>query len=370
MSQSSNDKFDPEKVEPHKENSLPERPPKQRGASLFGPIIIIAVGIYFLLYNFGYAGELNWYAALQLWPLLLIFIGINIIVRHAPHPWGSLLSALVGLVAVGIFGYVLLFGSETMLPESLRIHLPPQATVQRQDVVIAGDGVETAVVNIDFGAPHATLNALQTSNDLMRGTVTYLDDIILDTSQQGNQAEVELRTHDTSVWFWVDPRNWNNFGQEDQWQLGLNPQIETDLTLDAGSGAVNLELVELDLSNLSLDGGSGSVQLTLPGGDYDVVYAAGSGATKMWLPSSGRHTIDIDGASGSILLYLPADMEAQVNLDGGSGSFHLDENRFKLVSGDADAGVWETAVYDNADDRVDLIIDAGSGSVRIEEPGK
>ncbi len=366
MSHQSGDKFDADKVDLEKENSLSERPHKRHSASLFGPIVIIAVGVYFLLYNFGYVGELNWYAALQLWPLLLIFIGINIIVKYAPPPWGSILSGLVGLLAVAVFGYALLFGSDSMLPASLRIPIPDQAAVQHQEVVVSGDNVETAVVTIDFGAPSATLNALANTNDLMRGTVTYRDELILETNQQGTEAEVKLDTRDNSGWFWIDPRNWGDFSQDEQWQLGLNPQIDTDLTLDGGSGAVNLELAELTLSELALDGGSGSVQLALPGGDYDVAYDAGSGATKMWLPRNGRHIIKVDGSSGSILFYLPQNMEARIDVDGGSGSFHLPQDRFTQVSGDDDAGVWETAAYANADDRVNLVLDVGSGSIRIE----
>ncbi|MCJ7598892.1 MAG: hypothetical protein MUO41_09770, partial [Methyloceanibacter sp.] len=54
----------------------------------------------------------NWSGVFQLWPLFLILIGLNIIVKHAPQPLGGLLSAFVGLVAIGIFGYVLLFGED------------------------------------------------------------------------------------------------------------------------------------------------------------------------------------------------------------------------------------------------------------------
>jgi hypothetical protein len=59
-------------------------------------------------------------------------------------------------------------------------------------------------------------------------------------------------------------------------------------------------------------------------------------------------------------------MPARVEVSGGSGSFRPDD-RFTLVSGDTDDdGVWETPGYDNSGDRVDLILDIGSGSVRIE----
>ena len=79
---------------------------QKNGRSLFGPIFLIGLGVYFLLRNMGIVSELNWAVALQLWPLLLIFIGINIIVQQVRRPFGTALSGLVGLTAVALFGAV------------------------------------------------------------------------------------------------------------------------------------------------------------------------------------------------------------------------------------------------------------------------
>ncbi len=145
--------------------------------------------------------------------------------------------------------------------------------------------------------------------------------------------------------FWLDPRTWDNGQQLDPWQIGLSPRVETDLQIDYHSGSVDLDLTELTLSELVIDAGSGSADISLPDGKYE---------------------IEIDGSSGSIEIELPASMEARIKVDGGSGSFSLDETRFTQVEGDErDEGVWETAAYDDASDRVELILDVGSGSVQI-----
>jgi hypothetical protein len=94
-------------------------PKNRRSHSLFGPIVLIAIGVFFLLVNLGIIQDysFNWTAVLQLWPLFLILIGVNIIVKQAPPPVGSLLSALVGLTALAIFGYVLLFSDDNPMLE-------------------------------------------------------------------------------------------------------------------------------------------------------------------------------------------------------------------------------------------------------------
>ena len=46
------------------------------------------------------------------------------------------------------------------------------------------------------------------------------------------------------------------------------------------------------------------------------------------------------------------------------GSFQPGE-RFTFISGERNDGVWETKNYASADDKIDLTIDQGSGSIRI-----
>jgi hypothetical protein len=72
----------------------------------------------------------------------------------------------------------------------------------------------------------------------------------------------------------------------------------------------------------------------------------------------------VDGGSGIIIIYLPDSVEAHIAFQGGSGSLDT-ADRFELVQGDRDDGVWETAVYGNAPHQVEITIDGGSGSVRI-----
>ena len=57
-------------------------------------------------------------------------------------------------------------------------------------------------------------------------------------------------------------------------------------------------------------------------------------------------------------------MEVRVDYSSGSGSLNMG-SRFTQVSGDEDDGVFETAGYHDAENRVTLSIDQGSGSFTI-----
>lgn len=342
---------------------------RRHSPSLFGPIVLIAIGIFFLLNNLGLLPpiSLNWGAALQLWPLFLIMIGLNIIVKQAPQPLGGLLSALVGLVAVGIFGYMLLFGESDPRLAGLGFSLD-NAEVQQQQISVPADGVTQAQVEMDFGLAGASLSALEDSNDLIAGDVTYIGDLRFDANVTGSEATVYLGEKNGGL-FWLNPANWGSV-QMDRWQLALHPQVALDLRLDVSAGAVELDLSELTLRELALDGGAGGMTVILPDGDYDSDFEIEAGSLSLTVGENGRQTIEIDGGAGSLTLVVPSGREARIEVDDGAGSFNVDNGRFTQVSnGDDDNTVWQTANYNrSADDALLIQIDMGAGSVTLQRP--
>jgi len=272
--------------------------------SLFGPIVLIGLGTAFLLYNLGFFSDrtLNWFALLQLWPLWLILLGVNVIVRQAPGGLGSLFSALVGVAAIGVCAYVLLLPEDSALLDKLGGSR--NLEFRTETVEFSADDVTSADVDITFHSQGVNLYALSDSPNLIEGTVTYTGDLIFNTSRTGGTANVRLDTHseDGDWLFFLNPTNWNTEGNNQRWQIGLDPDVALNLTLDVGSGSADLDLSHLDLSDLNVDGGSGSAEIILPNGDYSVNHDAGSGSTRMTLPSGGRQTIEIRGGSGSITI--------------------------------------------------------------------
>lgn len=360
MSEPSGNKFDKPHVQTTRVRNARHNP------SFFGPIVLISVGVYFLLWNLGLAPTLNWWAAARLWPLLLIFLGVNVIVQQAPRPLGGLLSALVGLLAIGVFGVALLGNVENTPLRGLGA-APVSVEAQTETIAFPAAGVDEANIDLDFGAPSVRVYALEDSSDLIAGTVSYTGELFFTTRLENGRAAITLDATGGSGLFWLDPRNWAQPGEMAPWQIGLNRRIPLRLTMDVGSGPADLNLRTLQLTQLKLDGGSGSVTLALPDGNYDVTYDAGSGATRLSLPEGGRQRIEIKGGSGSLTLTLPRSLETRVEVKSGSGSFRLPERFTQIRGGKPDEGVWVTPNFDDAPNRVELFIDVGSGSVRIEE---
>ncbi len=332
--------------------------------SLFGPIVLIALGAGLLLANLGLLPTINWALLWQLWPLLLILWGVNLIVRQMPQPFGTFLSALVGLAAVGIMVYVVFWGDRIPWLDA-----PASETgvVRTEQVAYPAEGLEGADVTLEFNQFPAELNALAPNDaNLVEGQVVYTGELFFDTRPEDSRAEVSLDTREAGWWF-LNPANWSGPADTNRWVMGLNPTIPLNLALDLGSGAVELNLADLTLEALQVDGGSGYWELQLPAGDYESAIAVGSGALELTLPADGPYTLRLEGGSGSSTLLVPAGLELQLEVREGSGAFRADE-RFTRVSSAEDESIWETAGYANAANRADVFIEVGSGSISVREP--
>jgi hypothetical protein len=96
-------------------------------------------------------------------------------------------------------------------------------------------------------------------------------------------------------------------------------------------------------------------------------YDSGSGPVDIKLPSSGDHSFKFETGSGSVSFVLPDGVEAMVVIDNrGSGAVKLDDSLFQRIRNYGDgAGIWVTAGFEEATDRVELLLDTGSGSVSV-----
>lgn len=332
---------------------------EQRHTSLFGPIALIAIGLFFLFNRRNLVADLYWLDALRLWPLLLIFLGLNVLALQAPRPYASVLSGGIALLATLSFGFVLLNGlGGTPFSSQLAI-----GDWQTEPIQFSATGVETAAYDLIIGPPGADLSALTDSNDLIAGTITYQDAYLFDTRLSSGEATVKVAPQNQSEEWVFLPDYWQPYGESNRWQLGLNGSVPATLKLEAVGGRSLFDLRDLQLDSLTLAANAGAVELLLPGGDYDASLATNAATTEIALPENGRHTINLEVNAGAVTLRLPPGMALRVELDRALGSFN--SNNAGLSRVDDQENVWQTAGYDQAQDRVNLAIHISLGSVTL-----
>ncbi|MDJ0752601.1 MAG: DUF5668 domain-containing protein [Ardenticatenaceae bacterium] len=336
-----------------------QRPSRKRrqSPSLFGPVVLIALGVYFLLSNLNIIdGQLHWEAVWRVWPLFLVFAGINIIARQLPGAFGSLMSGLVGISAVAVFGAILLFADSIPFFEN---YTSASAVEVREHIISQPIGeADSGRITIDGSAFPIYIDGGAAEGRLIEGNIDYVGNIVEDYTVARGVAIYEMEMNN-SRWPWSTSR-------ENRWDIQLTDDLPLDLNLDLGSGSSENNLSGLQLTELWIDGGSGSSETRLANGSYEIEVDMGSGSSQFTLPSQGQLEMVIDGGSGSIRLYLPDSMEARIDVDSGSGSFSTPD-RFKLVSGERNRdGIWQTEGYNDDDvNRIDIRLDVGSGSVSV-----
>ena len=353
--------LEPDFVDEFAERARPEpvtyRRSRGRRPSLFGPLLLIGIGVLLLLDQLGYL-DLDFWALLgHYWPVILILIGLDLLLGRR-SAIGGILGALVPLVLIGGVLW-LVFGG--VLPG--RISFENDSRLTRESVEYPLGDLKEADVFLDLGSWQTVLRSLDASENLIEGEISTYGVVEFNASERGSLAEISLSTRAPSG---GDLFSWRS-SNDDHWRIRLSPDVTLDLELDCGSGGGEYDLRDLDLRKLVLDGGSGSFDLSLPADrGMNVHLDVGSGSMQLVLPERGEGELTIDGGTGGILIELPEGMAARVEIESGSGAF-LPLRRLKLVEGERDGdGVWESEDYDHAENRFDIRIEQGSGMVRIE----
>ena len=329
-----------------------------RRPSLFGPLLLIGAGLVLLLNQFGYLPVDPWVLLWRFWPLILILVGLDLLLGRRSFV-GSILGTLLPLLLVGGLIAVLFFGRDP----SGWFSWTGDSELRRETIEYPLGEIQEADLTLNMGSWHTSVDALDDSPNLIQGEIDTYGDLRFHVDEAGDRAEVTLSVDNsgvTGLFGWV--------GREaERWEIDLSPNLPLDLELDCGSGSGEFDLSGLQVRDLLLDGGSGSFELTLPAEwGMEVELDVGSGSMELILPDRGEATVIIDGGTGSIQIELPARMAARVEIDSGTGSFRPGE-RLKLVQGERDGeGVWETEGFQTAENRIELKIDQGSGSIKVE----
>ncbi|MEM7336079.1 MAG: DUF5668 domain-containing protein [Chloroflexota bacterium] len=334
---------------------------RNNGGFPTGPLFLVLIGVLFLLRNTGTLPDANWGALIQLWPLALIFMGLNLVAQNSPRMIRGPLSFLVGITAVSIAIFVLFFSEDNALLARLGIRTTP-AEMMSETISFDPQDVSQAEIELNLSSTGGDIYALEPNGDLINGEVFFTDRLIFETEETNNgEAKVVLDTNNFGAF------NWNLAGEAQRWQVGLNPSTPLDLVINSGSGSIDLDLDLMTITDLNVDLGSGSSSIALPDGEYDFDLDIGSGATRIVFPDNGRISATLDGGSGSFTLTIPEGMPARVDIDSGSGGISLD-SRFTLVDGERNGdGIWETDDYSRSGDGLELFVDIGSGSFRVND---
>lgn len=286
---------------------------------LFWPVLLIAIGLVFLLANFGYIRPISAIALISLWPVILILIGIDIAVgRRWP-------LAALGMDIAIVAAALALAATQTTYP---------------QWFVFGGSGPAGAGQN-HVSAPRASARSLNFHLNGGAGTFTVgggASDLVEVTSDQDN---LNLRTSGTDrVDVRVDQSDRGiRFGPNAPTRVDvrLASDIPTSVDVNAGAGEFTVDLSDVRVTDARVNVGAASLRVVLPKATGDV-------------------SITLSAGASSVVIEVPDGVEARITTSGALLSVRSENPR---IAGS------ETSGYASANDRVSVRVTAGASSVVI-----
>jgi len=325
-----------------------------RYRSLFWPILLVGVGIVWLLSNLGLIQTISLGSIMKFWPVILIVFGLDMLFSRR-YPW---VGAVVGLLAVAGVIALLMYGP--------KVGITTNSGFKSETFATPVEGVKTAEYTFDTSSSPVEIYALDKNKiDLISADVSYNGTMRFDVNGSDHKTVWMSEYSDNSSWL-----NWDFSFDNLKWDIGLSPDVPSDIILNGGSGSINMDLTGLQLTSLQTDTGSGSSDITLPQTDqpYTVDIQSGSGSVTVRVPEKTSLTLSLDSGSGSNRVVIPANAAIRIEVnDDGSGSFDLPNGLMKAPdSSNFDIGAWQTPNYDLSDSKILVqILGQGSGSISI-----
>jgi hypothetical protein len=255
----------------------------------FGPLLLITIGFIFLASNLGIIPWNGWSAIWRLWPLLLIIAGINDLIRGEGIVWPLLLVGLGGFVLVNNYfqadwiswsnllqlwpviliaiGIDLIFKEKTVWTALIGILLIVVFLGGGYWIVIGGSlssaGTQSVSTELDSEIQKAEISLNQGAGQiLLRDTVSR--DTLLEGSLSSGSYQINDGTFESEAVYEIEQSGFGSYPGSNTWDLELNSDVPVDLFIDNGAGELILSLEKLILSSFSVNQGVGRIVVNLP----------------------------------------------------------------------------------------------------------
>lgn len=303
----------------------------ERRPHLVFPLLLIAVGVALVLERLG-TWVIPWHTIWRFWPLILVFIGLEMLLSRS-RAGGIILALVLVLALVGGVAYLaprLEVGAWQPWRTSIR------GVVETEHLSHPLDGAERATAHIELGVGELELSALPESSEaLYEGEIRHdprRSAVRTNVTADDGEARLDLRSEQGS---------WRVPGDEiDRWQVRLSPNVPWRLDISGGVHHSQLDLTGLEMDGLQVDVGVGDVTLRLS--------------------ERGGYQAMVNGGVGRLTIELPEGVEASVHVDAGLSTLSLGPRLRQ--HGDS----YITQGYQTGDkDAIVVDVDGGIGALTI-----
>lgn len=291
---------------------------------LVGPTFLIGLGVVFLMGNLGYLNVNTWQLVLTLWPILLIAIGFDILVGRR-----SLWLSLLGMVVI----ILILFGSLWLFGASISVG----GAVTGEQIQQSLDGANRAIVKIEAGAGELQLGAMNQEGILLTGRIPDFAGNEVRSSYMVEGGVGAYRLREAGGQFLLPSRS----AQKWVWDLDVTNTVPVQLELAMGAGKIEADLRDMELESVNI--------------------ALAVGETRVVLPERGRLNATIKGAIGQIVIIVPRGVGVEIRADKGLANLSTPPNYTRV--GDT----YRSPGFASAENQVEIDLSMAIGNISIQE---
>jgi hypothetical protein len=267
----------------------------------------------------------------RFWPVVLILAGLEILIRGSRSTIVYAIGLLIALLILGgAIGYsIYQSGQSTSRQPAVSIDTIRE---ERRDA----DGGDIGLI---LGVGQLVVGALSDSPSFAEGKINY--------GRYSTKAEQSFRLSNGIAVFSVQTQNPSLSGSmpadavADRWDIKFTPSIPLDLSVAAGIGKVDMDLMDLRVARVHLQTGVGSAAVAFPA-------------------EAGRTSASVEIGVGSIVVRIPSGVGARIHVSRFLAPVEIRNGR--LARSD---DVYVTADYQTAQHTLDLEIKTAMGRITI-----
>lgn len=324
--------------------------------SFFWPIVLLGAGVIWLLVNLKLIPAEDLWFLYQLWPVLIIVAGLDVLfARRLP-----LIGVLLALLLIAGVVYVLLNGA------ALGLEGKPQPQLESFELA-AGD-TQQVQFDLELSTQDAVIKALEDSKVLIEAEIWHYGDMVFTVT---GSREKTVRLEQVGFLTGLPGVLFGNFQEDLIWRIGLSPNIPFSIHVDTSTGRLDFDLSDIRLKELVFDASTGRSTIVLPESinSYQVTLEGSTGALRVILPEQANLTLRVKGSTGEIVLDVPEGAPVQVEvLNGGTGDL-IAPVWVTKISGreDRDEGLYQSESFPGAEFRMQVIVeDISTGNIVLE----
>ena len=248
--------------------------------AMFWGLLFVLIGVLLLLNNFGII-EVNLSNIWQLWPVLIIGIGLSVL---SPRGWlWGIISIILTIAMLGLVAFAVI---DNPTYRDLR------GWSNQDTKKLSDDAAKAAKIDITIDTPATSLSLY--SSDSRRGVEAI-------QQSKSTNLNIDAETRGDTRYVRIDSEPSRRFrfrgGAANSLDIDLTRKLPVSLSIDTGAASVSGDLSQVKLKSLNIDTGASSIDLKLGAIEprQEVVLDAGASKLAFKIPKSVGVRVESSG---------------------------------------------------------------------------